>query len=896
MRLKMFGSRNAGWLVAALSVTGCVAAPPPAPAGAEPDAAISANGSAGEDAMAPPSTVDGGDAGSPGASSGAPTPSAKPSASSSGTGRPVPTSATASATAVVAPPDAGDGGIVPEVGTTLEGAIGGTGGSLATTGLVVNFPAGALDAEVHVVVEVRTSDVEVGSIGSVGSVHVDLGGEILNTPATVRLAIEPAASGEMQEPVSVIAQTGNGSFEVPASVETTEEGTFVVFTVVQGGTFTAVQVVPPQGCDTLVAKPALYATTTAQLADLSGVTRVTGALNLTGAGITSVTALQCLVRVDGDLVINQTALEDIGGLRNLTFVGGLLTIYNNGALATVNLPSLLNVGKQVSVQYNGVLEELSMDALGIVQGTLSFFSNGGSATGTTASFGALDSVTGDLMIQSNGRLESLGGFQSLDRVSGTVDIRTNNALTNLNGLGSLDEIGGNLIVYNNPGLEGALGLVNLSSVGGYLTVETNTLLEAAEFPALTDLGSHLRIYDNDNLGLLSANELEVIPGDLALMYTGNGASELLVSLEKLGRVGGNLSIQNNPTLEDLAGWEALKSVGGTVDVRGNNALSSGNGLAALKTVGGSYVFYLNPLLSALNGLALEDVGGSLTIQSNAQLGSFEADELATVDQQVYVYDNPKLASFVAGALTTVPGTLTFSNNGSAAQVTTASFPALERVGGDLLIQNNQALVDVNGLAALESTGSRIDIRGNAKLVDLDGLVSLQRIGAGGLTIYSNPELKSLDGLVALESVTGTLNIQANAKLGSIVWPLFDTLVGGDVYLYDNAALARVQMDALQAAPSHFTFAYNGDTVTSTTIGFAGLQTVAGGFNLSYDISVQSLAGFSQLASIGGGFSVSYNTLLPTCAAVALRDQVLSLSGISGQPITITNNAVDGCIP
>ncbi len=41
-----------------------------------------------------------------------------------------------------------------------------------------------------------------------------------------------------------------------------------------------------------------------------------------------------------------------------------------------------------------------------------------------------------------------------------------------------------------------------------------------------------------------------------------------------------------------------------------------------------------------------------------------------------------------------------------------SFPLLETVGGGIIIQNNQNLVEIDGFPKLESIGGAVTIRGN----------------------------------------------------------------------------------------------------------------------------------------------------------------------------------------
>ncbi len=88
------------------------------------------------------------------------------------------------------------------------------------------------------------------------------------------------------------------------------------------------------------------------------------------------------------------------------------------------------------------------------------------------------------------------------------------------------------------------------------------------------------------------------------------------------------------------------------------------------------------------------------------------------------------------------------------------------IGGDLIIQNNDALTSLNGLVKITSVGENVIVWENDVLENLEGLNGLQSIG-GSLKIHSNDALMNLDGLNNVTSVSGSLNIYSNNTLTSL---------------------------------------------------------------------------------------------------------------------------------
>jgi hypothetical protein len=224
-------------------------------------------------------------------------------------------------------------------------------------------------------------------------------------------------------------------------------------------------------------------------------------------------------------------------------------------------------------------------------------------------------------------------------------------------------------------------------------------------------------------------------GNLTIFSNGSSDALNLDPLANITSIGGDLSIDYNPTLTNVNGLANLTSVGGSLSISSNPSLTNIDGLASLTSVGGAN---------------LSSVGGWLSISGNDLLTNL--DGLAN----------------------------------------------LTSVGGGLGIINNDRLTNLDGLANLTSVtsvGGRLDIYNNDALTNLDGLANLTSVG-GDLLIQYNDALTNLDGLGNVNSIGGYLDISTNDALTNcrglaivLGWPNGppDDAIGGDIDVVNNGA-------------------------------------------------------------------------------------------------------------
>ncbi|MCP4157307.1 MAG: hypothetical protein GY757_56880 [bacterium] len=123
--------------------------------------------------------------------------------------------------------------------------------------------------------------------------------------------------------------------------------------------------------------------TSGDLELLSGYTRITGALTIGGdynnfSSLLGLQGLECLSRVDGDLVISFNGhLQNLEGLKGLTSIGGMLRVYYNSALVTLKgLDRLGSISGDLRIEENPGMESLEgLNALKSIEGSVWFYEN-----------------------------------------------------------------------------------------------------------------------------------------------------------------------------------------------------------------------------------------------------------------------------------------------------------------------------------------------------------------------------------------------------------------------------------------------------------------------------------------------------------------------------------------
>jgi len=223
-------------------------------------------------------------------------------------------------------------------------------------------------------------------------------------------------------------------------------------------------------------------------------------------------------------------------------------------------------------------------------------------------------------------------------------------IQNLQALNQITSIEGNLRIDSNDDLISLGGLDNLSAIGATLSIAYSALENLSGLEAVTTIGGDLRVQFNTDLADLNGlGNLSTVGGDFS--FSNNNAINNLNGLQQLNSIGGELRLFSNNALTDLTGLEGLSSIEGNFIIQFNSGITSLNGLNNTSMIGGNLVVQFNGALTSLEALAsLTEIGGYLDIDNNAMLialtGLDNIDHTSITDLRLF--DNPNLA--VCGVL------------------------------------------------------------------------------------------------------------------------------------------------------------------------------------------------------------------------------------------------------
>ncbi len=172
---------------------------------------------------------------------------------------------------------------------------------------------------------------------------------------------------------------------------------------------------------------------------------------------------------------------------------------------------------------------------------------------------------------------------------------------------------------------------------------------------------------------------------------------------------------------------------------------------------------------------------------------------------------------------------------------------LTSIGGDLWINNNDALTSLTGLDNVNSIGGNVWISFSSALSSLTGLEGLTSIG-GSLEIILCNALNSIAGLNALTTIGGKMEVTENNALTSLTGLNALTSIGGSLSIYGNDALTSL------TGLDNLTF-IGGDLAIGPLLDDGGSSSV------NRNSALTSLTGLNSLTSIGGNLSIYGNDAL-----------------------------------
>jgi hypothetical protein len=409
----------------------------------------------------------------------------------------------------------------------------------------------------------------------------------------------------------------------------------------------------------------------------------------------------------------------------------------------------------------------------------------------------------------------------------------------------------------------------LSSIAAVLEVRDNARLASLDatngFEGLTDIQSHIRIYNNPLLLSIGGfTSLQTANADIEIY---NNGLTSLSGFPALTDVIGTLNIANNVALQSINGFGSLGQLGGSLIVRDSDALTQMNGFDSLVNIGLNLTIVSNPSLTNITGLlsgTLQSgaLGNLYQIAGNPLVSSCEVNALRTalgVSGTDQSGANSGCTTCSGTTCTAGAGTTDGQQNvfyGSAALENTQDLAWMKNVvalTGSLRAEST-TLPHVNGLANLATIGDDFIFTSNNSLTNLNGLSGLTSV-AGDMNIQSNGALTNINGLSALTSVGGFFQIYNNAVLTNVGGLTSLTTVGAYMNIQSNAQLTNLDgldsLDSVGTTTSHYLQIYGNGNLTS----ILGLITPTGG----------------TLSTLTGNLTIQQNSDLSSCQATALRD-------------------------
>ena len=195
----------------------------------------------------------------------------------------------------------------------------------------------------------------------------------------------------------------------------------------------------------------------------------------------------------------------------------------------------------------------------------------------------------------------------------------------------------------------------------------------------------------------------------------------------------------------------------------------------------------------------------------------------------------------------------------------------------MIITNNGALTNIDGLANLTSVEFRLDIADNIALTNIDGLANFILTDAH-LNIINNDALTNLDGLAHL--VSGGLTIDDNDALTNLN-SLTNLTSVNTLFISDNDALTNIDGLANLTSVADY-LRVTGNAALTNLDGLANLTSV-GHLRISSNAALTNLDGLANLTSVGLSLAIDSN------AALTNLDGLANLTSV-GFILQINSNA------
>lgn len=209
------------------------------------------------------------------------------------------------------------------------------------------------------------------------------------------------------------------------------------------------------------------------------------------------------------------------------------------------------------------------------------------------------------------------------------------------------------------------------------------------------------------------------------------------------------------------------------------------------------------------------------------------------------------------------------------------FDQLNRIGGDLWVENCARFRGFNGLDNLQRIGGTLHVMYTDSLESFSGLHNVEVVG-GNVWALMNFNMLGFYGFNSLDSVYGSfeINTQNSPLLTFITVPPDLKYVGGNFHM--SAYYATIITGGNNLDHIGGDLGITGHSLANISA-FTGLNTLGGDLLVSDAEELTSLSGFNQLDS-AGGILVDANPLLTIISGFPDLDQVDGFLWIDDNPL------------
>jgi hypothetical protein len=171
--------------------------------------------------------------------------------------------------------------------------------------------------------------------------------------------------------------------------------------------------------------------------------------------------------------------------------------------------------------------------------------------------GATMVLQGSVILE-EGSNDDISMLEGVREVTGAIRVNRQD-FTNLDFLACVDTVGADLTIFGNEQLTNVEGLYSLTSVTDFVFSQNDAVEDFNALPLIQQIDGGLVIRENASLRTISGFHSFVGLNGLGLNEDGEV-------------IGGNLTIQQNPVLEDMDGLGGIRVVNGRVQITNNPML------------------------------------------------------------------------------------------------------------------------------------------------------------------------------------------------------------------------------------------------------------------------------------------------------------------------------------